>query len=270
MKTNSMKILFSVLFCLFAVSVFAQQTIIMNHNQTVNMTGCSAVLYDSGGATGNYNNDEDYMVTVCVPTGYPMSLEIVSFRSESVDYLSIYQGTGINGNAVALNISGSSGAGNSYSVGASCATFVWHSDYSVVYSGFEINIVCEMPCQDFTLVPDITARWNATEERYEACSNDELGIAAHGVFPNNDAPQGYHQSDENLTWTWSWVDVNGRHEYGGVGASSLDADIEPGAYYINLQATDLNGCTYIYPESFLVLISLPPKYTGTTVTPSIC
>ncbi|MBQ1605915.1 MAG: hypothetical protein II088_03800, partial [Bacteroidales bacterium] len=238
----------------------------MNRNQTVNMTGCSATLYDSGGASGDYSSYEDYTVTVCVPTGYPMELDVtMNTESTSFDYLYIYEGTSTTGTTIANRIGGSNFS-ESYSINSSCATFVWHTDGSVVRSGFEIQISCGMECQDFTLVPDITARWNATEERYEACSNDDLGIAAHGVFPNNDAPMGYHQSDENLTWTWSWVDVNGRHEYGGVGANSLDADIEPGAYYINLSATDINGCTYIYPESFLVVISLPPTFTGTTVT----
>ena len=270
MRTTSMKILLGISFILFAVGSFAQQTIIMNRNQTVNMTGCSATLYDSGGASGDYSSYEDYTVTVCVPTGYPMELDVtMNTESTSFDYLYIYEGTSTTGTTIANRIGGSNFS-ESYSINSSCATFVWHTDGSVVRSGFEIQISCGMECQDFTLVPDITARWNATEERYEACSNDDLGIAAHGVFPNNDAPMGYHQSDENLTWTWSWVDVNGRHEYGGVGANSLDADIEPGAYYINLSATDINGCTYIYPESFLVVISLPPTFTGTTVTPEIC
>ncbi|MBO7134083.1 MAG: gliding motility-associated C-terminal domain-containing protein [Bacteroidales bacterium] len=271
MKIDSKKILFAVLLCLFAVGASAQQTIIMNsstNNSTVNMTGCSATLYDSGGASGNYGSYEDYTISVCVPTGYPMELNVSLNTESSFDEISIYEGVGTTGRAVATEIGGTQTL--SFSLNSSCATFVWYSDGSFQYDGFEIQISCGMECQDFTLVPDITARWNAAEERYEACSNDALGIAAHGVFPNNDAPQGYHQSDENLTWTWSWVDVNGRHEDSGEGHNVLTADIEPGAYYINLQATDINGCTYVYPESFLVEISLPPTFIGTTATPEIC
>jgi len=274
MRTISMKILLGIFFSLFAIVSFSQQTITMNRNQTVNMTGCSAILYDSGGPDGNYSSYEDYTVTVCVPSGYPMEIS-VDMRTESTswDYMNIYEGSNTNGNSIANRI-GSSSSGtqftNTYSVNSSCATFQWHTDGSGQYAGFAIEIRCGMACQDFTLVPDITARWNATEERYEACSNDVLGIAAHGVFPNNDAPMGYHQSNENLTWTWSWVDATGRHEDSGLGHNELTADIEPGAYYINLSATDENGCTYIYPESFLVVISLPPTFIGTTVTPEIC
>ncbi len=119
-------------------------------------------------------------------------------------------------------------------------------------------------------MPNISARWNEEENRFEACSNSPLEISANGVFPNNDAPNGYHQSDENLNWTWSWVDENGSHQTGGTGMNTLVTNLEPGAYYINMYATDQNGCRYVYPEPMLVAVSLPPTFTGTTVTPEIC
>lgn len=238
---------------------------------TVTMTGCSATLYDSGGASGNYSNSEQYTVTVCTPNhGYPINLNVtMNTESTSWDYMYIYEGTSSTGTAIASQIGGSSFT-QAYETSSSCVTFVWHSDGSVNYSGFAIQISCGMACQDFTVTPHITARWNEEEERYEACSNDDLGISATGNYPNNDAPQGYHQSDQNLTWTWSWVDEFGTHESTGVGLNTFNADIEPGAYYFNLQATDMNGCTYVYPESFLVAISLAPTFVGTTVTPAIC
>ncbi len=278
MKTNNIRLLLIALFSMFAASVFAQQTqtITMNsstNNSTVNMTGCSAILYDSGGPNGNYSNSENYRITVCVPNGYPMELSVTMNTEGSYtvyDYLTIYEGTGTTGTTIANHLGGTS-VSETYSLNTSCATFVWYSDASVCsYSGFAVQISCGMACQDFTIVPDITARWNEAEGRYEACSNGNMGIAAHGVFPNNDAPQGYHQSDENLTWSWSWVDATGTHSVGGVGANTLDSNIEPGAYYINVSATDINGCSYYYPESFLVVISLPPTFTGTTATPLIC
>ena len=126
------------------------------------------------------------------------------------------------------------------------------------------------PCQDFTVVPNIDARWNEDENRFEACSNSPLEISANGVFPNNDTPNGYHQSDENLNWTWSWVDEHGSHQTGGTGMNTLVTNLEPGAYYINMYATDQNGCRYVYPEPMLVVVSLPPTFTGTAVTPEIC
>lgn len=265
---NSRIIFISAIFLILGLAGYSQ-VITMNSTGTT-VTTCNATVYDSGGANGQYSTNEDYSIVLCGEANAPIIIEVVSFRTESsCDYLRIYNGSSTN-STMLDELSGTVTAGTEIEATSNCVTLTWHSDYSVQYAGFELSIRCALPCQDFTLEPDIVARWNATEERYEACSNGDLGIAAHGVFPNNDPPNGYHQSDENLTWTWSWVDATGRHEAGGLGANVLDADIEPGAYYINLMATDINRCTYVYPESFLVVISLPPTFTGTTATPLVC
>ena len=272
MRTISFGLLCAVI-CLCATVGFAQQTIVMNssnNGNTINLTGCSATLYDSGGASGNYSNSENYTITVCVPDGYPLELDVSMNTEAGSDYLTIYEGSGTGGDVIANRIGGSSFA-NHYRTTSSCATFVWHSDFLFCnYSGFVIGISCGSACQDFTIVPNISARWNEEENRFEACSNSPLEISANGVFPNNDAPNGYHQSDESLNWTWSWVDENGSHQTGGTGMNTLVTNLEPGAYYINMYATDQNGCRYVYPEPMLVAVSLPPTFTGTTVTPEIC
>lgn len=278
MKTSSKKILAGIVFCIVAVGVSAQQTFLMNsanNGRTINMTECSATLYDSGGANGNYGDSENYRVTICLPSGYGTMDISVEMRTESddYDYLSVYAGTSTTGTAVANHLHSTSDGTQfitAFSVNSSCATFVWHSDGSYNYGGFEILIRCRMECQAYTIVPDITARWNEEAGRYEACSNAPLGIAAHGVFPNNDAPMGYHQSDENLMWFWSWVDESGNHIIGGEGHNEFEPYIDPGAYYISLSARDINGCTYRYPDTMLVVISFPPTFTGTFVTPLVC
>ena len=124
------------------------------------------------------------------------------------------------------------------------------------------------PCQDFTVVPDIDARWNEAEGRYEACADSFLELTAHGVFPNNDAPNGYHQSDENLIYNWLWCGADGFQ--GANGVYSVGTTFTHGGYYITLQATDQNGCTYIYPEPIILIVSSPPTFEGTTVTPAVC
>ena len=269
---NSKIIYIAILFVLFGISGYSQ---VINLNASSNgttVTTCDATLYDSGGPNGQYSDNENFSITFCGIDNASVIIEVISIRTESssYDYLKLYDGPNTNGTLLATLGGSSMPTQTEYEATGNCMTVTWRSDGSVhSYAGFELSIRCALPCQNFTLEPDIVARWNATEERYEACSNGELGIAAHGVFPNNDL--NYHQSDENLTWTWSWVDATGRHDAGGLGANVLDADIEPGAYYINLSATDVNRCTYVYPESFLVVISLPPTFNGTIATPdSIC
>ncbi|MBQ4010424.1 MAG: hypothetical protein II604_06950, partial [Bacteroidales bacterium] len=124
------------------------------------------------------------------------------------------------------------------------------------------------PCQDFTVVPDINARWNEEENRYEACADSYITLSAHGVFPNNDAPNGYHQSDENLIYCWSWYAEDGFQ--GANNVYSVGTTFAHGGYYIMLQATDQNGCRYVYPEPIVLVVSAPPTFEGTAVTPEIC
>ncbi|MCF0207195.1 MAG: gliding motility-associated C-terminal domain-containing protein [Bacteroidales bacterium] len=276
MKSN-IRYFLVVLLGLLAGSVYSQQTIMMNsstNNRTVNASGCSIVIYDSGGPNGQYSNNENYRLTVCMPSGYRVAID-AAFTSESVnwDYMNIYAGRNTGGTVIA-NQTGCTTSGrlteHHFETNSSCVTFVWHTDGSGTYAGFEITVSCIIPCQDYTLVPDITARWNADLNRYEACSNEELGFAFHGNYPNNDAPRGYHQTDQNTTWTWSWIDVNGRHESTGLGQNSFAVDIEPGAYYLNISARDFNGCEEVYDQEIFVVISLPPTFVGTTATPVIC
>lgn len=274
MKTNNIGMLLGILLCFAVVDTFAQQTILMNssnNGRTINLSGCSAMLYDSGGANGSYSSNEEYSVTICLPNeGYRMELNVfMNTEGTSYDYMTIYEGSGTGGTIVARSIGGSSFS-NHYTVYSSCATFVWHSDVSINYSGFSIDIQCGILCQDFYIEPNISARWNEEESRYEACSNEPIQVSANGVFPNNDLPQGYHQSDENLDWTWSWIDGTGTHEVGGVGENSLEIDFEPGAYYLMVSARDINGCTYVYPEQMLIVVSFPPTFDGTYVTPLVC
>ena len=277
MRTGKFQYILALLLCFFSLGSFAQQTVLMNaanNGQTITANGCTLILYDSGGVNGNYGNSEDYTITICMPAGFPAIID-ASFvcESQSFDYMSIYRGNSIAGQAIANRVgSTTSGAQSTYhyEVNSNCVTLVWHSDGSVNHPGFTITFTCGTPCQEYTIVPDITATWNAAESRYEACSNEELGFAFHGNYMNNDSPNGYHQSDATTTWTWWWIDATGRHESAGEGLNSFDAEIEPGAYYLNVSAIDVNGCEQVYDEQIFVVISLPPTFNGTTITPEIC
>ena len=275
MKTSSIKIILGLLLCLFAFSAFAQQTIIMNsstNGTTVNLTGCSAMLYDSGGPNGEYGNNESYRITVCVPSGYPMELN-VTMQTESNqyadrDYLSIYQGTGTTGTLIANRI-GTESYGTTftetYTVNSSCATFVWATDVSVTYPGFEIEIRCAIPCQAYTVSIAPEAQYDANEGAYLGCSGGTVSAIVN--FPNNN--QNYQQTIDNTNFSWNVLNSNGTQIFEGLGLNELSEPLAPGAYFFTLTTTDLNGCQVV-SNTVTVYISVPPTFTGTTVTPSIC
>ena len=108
-------------------------------------TTCIGTFTDSGGSAGDYVSSEDYTITF-TPNSPCSYLQFVfsSFATESVsfDWLKIYDGPNISspligtyggttspGTITATNVSGS-------------LTFVWHSDGSVVNTGWIAAISC--------------------------------------------------------------------------------------------------------------------------------
>lgn len=108
-------------------------------------TTCGGTFFDSGGSTGNYMNIENYTMTIYPST--PGSLLQVTFNSFNLetccDDITVY-----NGNSVLAPFMGTF-ATNPGSITSSAAdgslTFVFSSDGSVVYSGWDASISCITP-----------------------------------------------------------------------------------------------------------------------------
>ncbi|MBI9039433.1 MAG: PKD domain-containing protein [Bacteroidales bacterium] len=115
-------------------------------NQTV--TTCSGLFYDTGGSSGNYQNNEDFTMTFEPATsGAKIEIEFLSFSIEyqsscNYDYLEIYDGQTTSANLIGT-FCGTDSPGTIISTDISGAlTFVFHSDYSETYSGWEAVISC--------------------------------------------------------------------------------------------------------------------------------
>jgi len=118
-------------------------------NQTI--TTCSGLFYDSGGATGNYNDDEDFTMTILPgTTGAKIIAEFQLFDVEydnscDYDWLKIYNGSNTSapllGTWCGTDSPGTVQATNS----AGSLTFVFHSDYSVTKQGWKTVISCSSP-----------------------------------------------------------------------------------------------------------------------------
>jgi len=109
------------------------------------ITTCSGTLYDSGGPTSNYQNSENYTLTIVPSTSGAMAqLNFINFTVETCcDYLQIYDGTSTSAQLIgqyttlppAITATNASGA----------LTLRFFSDGSVVQTGFEANISCYIP-----------------------------------------------------------------------------------------------------------------------------
>ena len=110
---------------------------------TIAGTGlCTGTLFDSGGGTGDYQADEDTIFTIC-PTAFHRCIEInvEAYEIEKdFDFLTIYEGTNINGRALAT-ISGTGQQTIAYA-NSECVTVQFTSDGSQNEGGFRLNWQC--------------------------------------------------------------------------------------------------------------------------------
>ena len=117
---------------------------------TPSISACSEYFYDSGGNSGDYSNNEDYVETIYPATlGKRVSLTFTSFNIEDIsyqgtlyDYLDIYNGTSTSspfiGEYYGTNSPGTVIATNS----SGAITLVFNADVSGVFSGWKATIQC--------------------------------------------------------------------------------------------------------------------------------
>ncbi len=102
---------------------------------------CSGTFHDSGGAAGDYGNNESYHVTFCSTTG-KITLDFTTFslRPEGGDTLAIYDGSDLS----APLIGKYTGSGMTFSVpsSGSCLTCVFTSDGALTSGGWSASVSC--------------------------------------------------------------------------------------------------------------------------------
>jgi hypothetical protein len=105
---------------------------------------CSSFFFDSGGSTGNYSNSESTTTTFYPDTvGDAITVTFTSFNTES-NYDELYVYNGPNTSSPLLGVfSGNTIPGPFTSSDATGAlTFVFDSDGSITYSGWEASLSC--------------------------------------------------------------------------------------------------------------------------------
>ena len=121
----------SVLFVVLPLCMSAQQdTVLLNCNTT--LTSCDLMLYDSGGENGNYSNNENYTLRVYGTGTNGMVVDIISLNTESqtVDYISIYEGESMNSEFLVASLGGQV-EDSVFFLESSCVTIRFRSDNSI-------------------------------------------------------------------------------------------------------------------------------------------
>ena len=135
------------------------------------MTTCGLVIFDDGGATGNYsNNCESYLVLNPANVGEKMMVTGLLTTESCCDYLRIYDSVGTSGTLLGefkgtnqqINVLSTSGP----------LTLHFHSDQSLVYAGFQLLAEC-VSCfpptgltVENTTLDGATISWNDNADNY--------------------------------------------------------------------------------------------------------
>ena len=117
---------------------------VVNINQMDTLYTCNAIIYDNGGATGDYTTYcDDQIVIYPAVEGNGLTISGISETETTWDYLTIYEGVGTSGTVLFQdNLSDvySTVVGPIDVVGP--VTINFHSDGSTNYPGFALQVSC--------------------------------------------------------------------------------------------------------------------------------
>ena len=157
--------------------------------QNGTVTTCSALFYDSGGASSNYGNSLDYTMTF-YPGSDDAKVKVVfsEFNTESnYDFLYIYDGTSTSATQIG-QYSGTTSPGTvTASNDAGALTFRFTSDYSVNKTGWVATVSCVYPATPaIEQIISLSAGWNwwtpnVELDGAELLSQLESGLGANGI-----------------------------------------------------------------------------------------
>jgi hypothetical protein len=184
-------LLASLLALFSSLNSYAQEYFMNSSTNGTTITTCSGTLYDSGGAEGSYQNNEDYVVTICSDQeGTVMTLHFTEFELESSawDWIKIYNGDSESSPIIISESGNSFLEGQTVSASGSCLTVKFKSDASVNYSGFAADIYCAFGCQNFAvnLLSAIPNLLYPESSMIDLCVGDEITFEVQASFPEND------------------------------------------------------------------------------------
>lgn len=155
--------------CQTSSGTFSDWTGPFNFCTPIAPAGCGDTFYDIGGPEGNYMNSLDEETTFCPEeAGHVVTLLFDSFNTESgFDNLTIHDGDSSSA-PVLIVLEGdiSPDMISATLANGGCLTAVFHSDGSVVRSGWEARVLCSPPITCF-MAEDLAVD-EASIQRYEA------------------------------------------------------------------------------------------------------
>lgn len=252
-----MKKIFLYLILLNSFLVFSQDYLMQNG--TINT--CSGTFYDSGGAAGNYSNDETFVFTICPENpGQFIQLNFTVFSTQqNLDILNIYNGSDTTAPTFGAFSGGPAQSPNFVSATtdntSGCVTIEFISNDSATTTGWEATISCFEPCQTIVSQIDSATPTPNGDGYIRVCPNEEITLTGSGQF-----------SVDGTGASYEWDLGDGNTISGQTATFSYPT---PGVYLVNLNIADTNtsvdpgGCTNANLINQVVQVGTEPDFTGT-------
>lgn len=227
-------------FVLFLPVFASAQNYLMNGTP---ITDCSGSFLDSGGAAGNYGNNQNLSTTLCSDGAGGTHVRLVFSGADLAagDVLCFYDGP--NAAAPLLSCSTDYPPGQPFVIQATatnpsgCITVTFQSDASGTATGWSAAISCVPSCQ--TILADLVSTTPAIVPVdtgwIDICPGERVFFTGMGIYPQNNFA--YGQSDFTTSFEWNFGD--GGIAYGPSTSHRFD---QPGGYFVQLMLTDTLGC----------------------------
>jgi gliding motility-associated-like protein len=194
---------------------------------------CSGTLYDSGGAAGNYGNNENFVMTICPENaGDFVHLDFTVFNSQlNADILTIYDGDDTTGTVIGVYDGSDDPGAVQATTTSGCLTLEWVSNGAANTTGFAATIACATACQTITASIDSTTPAADGSGIVTVPLGDPVDFAGSAAFS---------ESPDGATYVWNYDDGQTDN---GTNVSHTYAN--PGTYNVTLTVTDPNptGCS---------------------------
>ena len=223
-------------------------------------SACSGTFYDTGGSGSNYTNNQDITYTICPSTpGAKVKLVFSSFSLENnYDFMYVYDGNSTAapslGTYTGTTSPGTVQATSSNSSG--CITIRFTSDGSTTSTGWAAAISCIVPCQTITSNFVTSNPAPNASGVIQICQGQSVTFNGSGTFSN---------SGTGASYVWSFG--NGSTANGSTVSNTFTT---AGAYTVNLNITDPNGCTNSNLINKVVQVSTTPTITTSVAPNPIC
>ena len=220
-------------------------------NKTV--TDCVGAIFDSGGATNSYNNNESFVFTIAPTNATSVTINTALWQMGSDDYLTLYNGTSTSAPVIGT-YSGQFGIGGVVTPGTKTAnsgamTLKFTSSASGTSPGFKLT-------------------WTAnggscgTEKPVAAFTSSKTSVV------EGESIQFTDQSTKTPT-SWAWSFPGGTPSSSTVQNPNITYNT-PGTYAVTLTATNAGGNNVLTKNAYITVTPKITKFNMSNKTVTEC